>query len=288
MQTDEGPNSFAGAPASAPGPILKRVTASEAPSFLLIPDLHGHGSRLQAALAGAKRFPKAHLVFLGDLIDDSPRRRSARNDFRERGAPDDSRAILGKVKELHAQGKAEVLLGNHEVMACSAVLDDHHEMLELWWAHGGRETAASYGWRVNTQEGPLVEDLLWLREHARLWLPVGLAEAPVLASHATRPAPRRMELGLNLPRHLMPAEDFDPVVWFPLTEAEIRRGELHALPVGFTASVHGHMEDTDVRQHLDAAGQLVIQLDLHPKKKKLAMLHLAGDGKRQVVTQTVS
>lgn len=257
-------------------------------SHLLIPDIHGHWARFQAALAGAQRFPDSQLVFLGDLIDDSPRRRNARKDYRAKGVADDSRKILEQVRELHEQGKADLLLGNHEVVACSAVLDGNSQMLELWWAHGGRETAASYGWRVNDASGPLVEDLTWLRENARLWLPVGPAEAPVLASHATRPSLRRFELNLNLPRHLLPPEDFDPVVWFPLTEAEVQGGEVHPLAPGFTASVHGHVEDTDVRQHQDAAGQLVIQLDLHPKKKKLAMLHLSADGKRQIVTRTVS
>lgn len=235
----------------------------------------------------ARRFPEAHLVFLGDLIDDSPRRRTARRDYRERGVADDSREVLRQVRELHQQGRASVLLGNHEVLAMHAVLDNHWGMQEIWWRNGGRETAASYGWRGHSDPGPLAEDLQWLREHGRLWLEVGPDGRKVLAAHATRPGAGRVATGLDRPEHLLPADDFDPVVWYPLGEDQVPPF-LHPLPAGFQASVHGHMEDTTVRELLGQDGHPAIQLDLHPAKNKIAVLHLSPTGKRKVITQAIS
>lgn len=254
---------------------------------LLIPDLHGHLPRLQAALAVAHRFPQAHLVFLGDLIDDSPRRRTARKDYRERGLADDSHEVLRKVKELHDQGRADILLGNHEVMAIHAMLENHWGMQEIWWRNGGRETAAGYGWRGSGDPGLLAADLTWLREHGRLWLEVGPDGKKMLAAHATRPAIGRVEAKLNRPEHLLPADDFDPVVWYPLGEDQ-DPPFLHRLPTGFQASVHGHMEDNAVRELAGPDGHPAIQLDLHPAKNKIAVLHLSADGKRKVITQAIS
>lgn len=257
---------------------------TRAEEYLFIPDIHGYLPRLQAALVVARRFPESRLVFLGDLIDDSPRRRTARKDYRERGVADDSHEVLKVVRELHDQGRADLLLGNHEVMAMHAVLDNHWGMQEIWWRNGGRETAAGYGWRGHGDPGLLTADLTWLREHGRLWLEVGPDGKKVLAAHATRPAVKRIESALNRPEHLLPADDFDPVVWYPLGED----GEppfLHPLPAGFQASVHGHMEDTKVRELLGRGGYPAIQLDLYPARGRIAVLHLSATGKRKVITQ---
>lgn len=254
---------------------------------LFIPDIHGHLSRLQAALAVARRFPEAHLVFLGDLIDDSPRRRTARKDYRERGVADDSHEVIRQIRELHQREKATVLLGNHEVMAMHSVLDNQWRMQEIWWRNGGRETAAGYGWRGHGDADPLAADLTWLREQGRLWLEVGPDGKKLLAAHATRPHLTRVEEALNRPEHLLPAEDFDPVVWYPLGE-DGHPPFLHPLPVGFQASVHGHMEDNTVRELPGPDGYPAIQLDLHPARGKVALLHLSAAGKRKVITQAIS
>lgn len=263
------------------------LTRTGAGGHLFIPDLHGHLPRLQAALAVARRFPEAHLIFLGDLIDDSTRRRTARKDYRERGAPDDSLEVVKRVRVLHDQGRADILLGNHEILAMHAVLDNHWGMQEIWWRNGGRETAAGYGWRGHGDPGLLAADLTWLREHGRLWLEVGPEGKKVLAAHATRPAVRRVEAGLNRPEHLLPADDFDPVVWYPLGE-DGHPPFLHPLPAGFQASVHGHMEDNTVRELLGPDCHPAIQLDLHPAKNRIAVLHLSAVGKRKVITQAIS
>ena len=263
------------------------LTRTGAGGHLFIPDIHGHLPRLQAALAVARRFPEAHLVFLGDLIDDSPRRRTARKDYRERGVADDSREVLRQVRELHQQGRASVLLGNHEVLACSAVLDGDWGMHEIWWRNGGRETAASYGWRGHGEADLLAEDLHWLREHGRLWLEVGPDGRKVLAAHATRPSAGRVATGLDRPEHLLPADDFDPVVWYPLGEDQ-QPPFLHPLPTGFQASVHGHMEAVKVRELPGPDQRPAIQLDLHPGRGKVAVLHLSPAGERQVILQGIS
>ncbi|RJF74622.1 hypothetical protein D3875_03515 [Deinococcus cavernae] len=265
---------------------MKATSRTPGDGHLLIPDIHGHLPRLQAALTVARRFPEAHLIFLGDLIDDSPRRRTARRDYRERGVADDSREVLKLVRELQQQGTASVLLGNHEVLACSAVLDGDWGMQEIWWRNGGRETAASYGWRGHGEPGVLAADLQWLREHGRLWLEVGPEGRKVLAAHATRPHLTRVEEALNRPEHLLPAEDFDPVVWYPLGEDQ-QPPFLHPLPTGFQASVHGHMEAAKVRELLGPDQRPAIQLDLHPGRGKVAVLHLSPAGERQVILQGI-
>ena len=263
------------------------LTRTGAGGHLFIPDLHGHLPRLQAALAVARRFPEAHLIFLGDLIDDSTRRRTARKDYRERGAPDDSLEVVKRVRVLHDQGRADILLGNHEVMAMHAVLDNHWGMQEIWWRNGGRETAAGYGWRGHGDPGLLAADLTWLREYGRLWLEVGPEGKKVLAAHSTRPAVERVASALNRPEHLLPADDFDPVVWYPLGE-DGHPPFLHPLPVGFQASVHGHMEAVKVRELPGPDQRPAIQLDLHPGRGKVAVLHLSPAGERQVILQGIS
>ncbi|WP_216325454.1 metallophosphoesterase [Deinococcus aestuarii] len=249
-------------------------------SWLVIPDLHGHGARLRAALDVADRtFPAARLIFLGDLIDDSPRRREARRAATNPGGADDSREVLATVRTLVESGRAEVLLGNHEAMAAAAVLDDDRALMNLWWKVGGREAAASYGWNGKGDAGALAGDLRWLREHGRLWLEVGPPEAQVLFSHATRPGPKRLASGKNRAADLWPSDADDDVVWFPLAlpgDPSTRR--LHPLPGGFRASVHGHMETPDLHQIPDDEGKAALQIDLHPGKGKLCLLHIGGDG----------
>lgn len=221
-------------------------------SWLVVPDLHGHAARLRAVLQVANRVhPAARLIFLGDLIDDSPRRREARRIHANPGSPDDSREVLETVRNLVDSGRAEVLLGNHEVMAAAAVLDDDRAMMGLWWKVGGREAAASYGWSGKGDAGALAEDLRWLREHGRLWLEleVGPSGGHVLLSHATRPGPKRLASGRNRAADLWPSDADDDVVWFPLgLEGNPSAQRLHPLPVDFGLSIHGHMETPTLHQ----------------------------------------
>lgn len=248
-------------------------------SWLVIPDLHGHAARLNAALDSVRDFPTSRLVFLGDLIDDSPRRRLARRAPPSPGTADDSRLVLETVRVLVESGRAEVLLGNHEVMAAAAVLDDHRPLMNLWWKVGGREAAASYGWDGRNNSPALMAALRWLRDHARLWLEIGLPGEQVLLSHATRPTPKRYASGLNRAGDLLPGDD--DVVWFPLgldSDNGARLRSLPLLPPGFIASLHGHMETPEVWTLLDSEDHPAHQLDVNPARQKLALMLVSAEG----------
>ncbi|ANE42952.1 metallophosphoesterase [Deinococcus puniceus] len=244
-------------------------------SWLVIPDLHGHAARLDAALKSAQHFRASKLVFLGDLIDDSPRRRLARRAPPSPGTADDSRLVLETVRGLVESGRAEVVLGNHEVMAAASVLDDHRPLMNLWWKVGGREAAASYGWDGRGDPPALMADLRWLREHARLWLNIGPPGATLLLAHATRPTLQRYASGLNRATDLLPSDGDDDVVWFPLGLESDNGARLRSLPLllpGFIASLHGHMETPEVWTLLDSEDNPAYQLDLAPARQKLALM----------------
>ncbi len=250
-------------------------------SWLVIPDLHGHAARLEAALKQVARYPASRLAFLGDLIDDSPRRREARKAGTLPGTPDDSREILATVRSLHDAGRAEVLLGNHEVMAMASVLDDHRPLMDAWWRVGGKEAAASYGWKGKGETGELADDLRWLRGHGRLWLSVGPPGAEVLLSHATRPSRARFLNGQNCAADLTPSAVNDEVVWHPLGLESGNGSRLRSLPLlpdSFTASLHGHMETPDLWTLLDTQDIPAHQLDLHPGQRRLALMHVGAEG----------
>lgn len=228
------------------------------------------------------KHPGARLAFLGDLIDDSPRRREARRAKGEPGKPDDSRAIVQIVRQLAEAGRAEVLLGNHEIMAMATVLDDHRPLMDVWWRVGGREAAASYGWKGKGEAGELADDLRWLREHGRLWLSIGPPGAEVLLSHATRPSPSRFLSGQNRAADLTPSAANDDVVWLPMGLNSDNGARLRSLPLlgeGLTASLHGHMETPDLWTLLDTQDIPAHQLDLHPAQRRLALMHVDGEGR---------
>jgi len=194
---------------------------------------------------------------------------------------DDSRRILETVRVLVESGRAEVLLGNHEVMAAAAVLDDHRPLMDLWWKVGGREAAASYGWDGRNSSPALMADLRWLRDHARLWLEIGLPGEQVLLSHATRPTPKRYASGLNRAGDLLPSDGEDEVVWFPLGLDSDNGAHLNSLPLlppGFVASLHGHMETPDLWTLLDREDNPAYQLDMNPAQQKLALMLVDENG----------
>ncbi|WP_372604220.1 metallophosphoesterase [Actibacterium sp.] len=80
-------------------------------TFDIIPDIHGQSAKLDAALAGLGWRPKGHgwthpdpdrqIVFLGDFIDRGP----------------DNRAVVRTVRRLIDSGRAQAIMGNHELNA---------------------------------------------------------------------------------------------------------------------------------------------------------------------------
>ncbi|UQN07021.1 metallophosphoesterase [Deinococcus sp. QL22] len=250
-------------------------------SWLVIPDLHGHAARLNVALKLAQHFQASKLVFLGDLIDDSPRRRVARRMPPSPGTGDNSRLVPETVRVLVELGRAELILGNHEAMAAASVLDDHRPLMNLWWKVGGREAAASYGWDGRGDSPALMADLRWVRENACLWLEIGPPGATILLSHATRPTPERYVSGLNRAGDLLPSDSDDDVVWFPLgLEAAngARLLSLPTLPPRFVASLHGHMETPGLWTLLDTENNPAYQLDMNPARQKLALMLVSAEG----------
>ena len=100
----------------------------------MVPDLHG---RLDLLLAALRQFPEAHFLSLGDAIDRGPR----------------SLATVDKLLELHDQGRATLLMGNHERMAQEGLkwyrrysgthdMGDYRKAMEgyQWWMQAGGDT----------------------------------------------------------------------------------------------------------------------------------------------------
>ena len=101
---------------------------------VVVPDLHG---RLDLLLAAVREFPAAHFLSLGDAIDRGPR----------------SLGTVDKLLELHAEGRATLLMGNHERMAQEGLrwykqytgthdLGDYRKAMEgyQWWMQAGGST----------------------------------------------------------------------------------------------------------------------------------------------------
>ncbi len=101
---------------------------------VVVPDLHG---RLDLLLAALREFPSAHFLSLGDAIDRGPR----------------SLGTVDKLLELHGEGRATLLMGNHERMAQEGLrwykqytgthdLGDYRKAMEgyQWWMQAGGET----------------------------------------------------------------------------------------------------------------------------------------------------
>src|ERR1700722_8786332 len=119
-----------------------------------IGDVHGSLELLKKLLekidADIRKRKKATVrkVFLGDYID--------------RGLQ--SRGVIEYLIDLGKQDKDTIfLMGNHEQVMRSILLDQDKELLDSWLSFGGRETLMSYGVKPSVfTEGPkqLIEDLV--------------------------------------------------------------------------------------------------------------------------------
>jgi len=161
--------------------------------ILVIPDLHGRYNLLQLAL---DNYPEHHYVFLGDLID--------------RG--DDSKNCLRTALLLHEQGRADLILGNHEYMAWMAYT--YPSRYDWWLGHGGKECLESY-----SSEADFKLDLYKYLEVSEAYVIKG----PFLFSHAGIPA---------IKGNTILGEDH---LWLRPQD-----GVFHPAPEDVTHSFHGH------------------------------------------------
>jgi len=125
-----------------------------------IGDIHGRNDLLTSlirkiendirSLTGTETLYEIKVIFLGDYID--------------RG--DDSKAVIEKLMSLSDNEINFIfLMGNHEETLLSFL--ENSDVGALWLQHGGRETLASYGVTLKTEEGvekPLEKLRLELRE----------------------------------------------------------------------------------------------------------------------------
>lgn len=191
---------------------------------VVIPDLHGRPDLLDAAVA---EYPEAHFVGLGDAIDRGPR----------------SMRTVEKLLALKKEGRATLMMGNHEQMAASGLrwyrqyqgthdMGDYRRAIEGFrsWMRAGGETVRSELGSLTLEQFPaLLED--YLQDLKRVVYVTGdgeihdqpPAEPSVLVAHASPPVRHQ-----NYPDPLVAA------LWLRPFEGPF------AIPDGVLYSVHGH------------------------------------------------
>lgn len=110
----------------------------------MISDIHGCYREFNALLRKANYVPdQDKLILIGDYVDRGP----------------NSKAIVEQVMSLQEVGGAVVLKGNHDKMACDALLSDDEDKLDIHWLNnGGFYTLLSY---VGADAGLVQQDLGW-------------------------------------------------------------------------------------------------------------------------------
>lgn len=168
---------------------------------IVIPDLHGFSSYLEAVL---RQHPDRNFIFLGDYVDRGP----------------DSRGVLEHVRALVEQGRAVALKGNHDDMMIDALLRNDMQCMSDWLRNGGHETQR----QMRIKE--LHDWAVWMDENLKPWTTSG----GVFLSHAMRPEDYELPEQGNLhlwgrPQWKVPGPQGD---------------HQPPLPAGCDCSVHGH------------------------------------------------
>ena len=191
---------------------------------VVIPDLHGRPDLLDAAVA---EFPEAHFLALGDAIDRGPR----------------SMKTVEKLLALKKEGRATLLMGNHELMAASGLrwyrqyqgthdMGDYRRAIEgfrAWMRAGGETVRSELGGLTLEQFPALLEEYLhdlkrvvYVTEDGEIH-----DQAPgtpsVLVAHASPPV-----------RHQQYPDAMTAALWLRPYEGPFAMAE------GVTYSVHGH------------------------------------------------
>ncbi len=191
---------------------------------VVIPDLHGRLDLLQAAM---NTFPAAHFLSLGDAIDRGPR----------------SLDTVGLLMELRAEGRATLLMGNHERMALEGLrwyrqhqgthdLGDYRRAMEglSWWMKNGGESVRRELSSLTLERFPrlladyldALERLVYVTGDGQIHSQLPEA-ASVLVAHASPPV-----------RHRQYPDPQEALLWLRPFEGPF------TLPPGVVYSVHGH------------------------------------------------
>ncbi|ACO47125.1 metallophosphoesterase [Deinococcus deserti] len=193
-------------------------------TVVVLPDLHGRADLLRAAV---HRYPEAHFLGLGDAIDRGPR----------------SLETVQLLMDLHAEGRATLLMGNHERMMQEGLrwyrqyqstrdMTDYRRGMEgfQWWMRAGGETVRREVSPLTLEAfPPLLEAYLAVLRRVVYVTDDGqihddLPTAPsVLVSHASPP--------VQHPRHPNP---LSAALWLRPFEGPF------PLPESVIYSVHGH------------------------------------------------
>jgi Calcineurin-like phosphoesterase. len=234
---------------------------------IVIPDLHGRVDLLRAAV---DRFPSAHFLSLGDAIDRGP----------------NSLATIELLLELHAAGRATLLMGNHERMAQEGPrwykdylgthdMGDYRRAMEgyHWWMRAGGETVRRELGSLTLEQFPaLLERYLNLPDLRRVVYVTAdgeiHAEAPgadrpsVLVSHAAPPV-----------AHQTHPNPLSAALWLRPFEGPF------PLPDGVVYSLHGH---TPVRQPTRLGRHVYVDLGAY-ETGRLALVELGNPQERPVI-----
>src|SRR5690348_111666 len=103
---------------------------------LVIGDIHGHLTALEAILRAVGLAKGDTLVALGDYIDRGP----------------DSRGVLDRMVALESECQLIPLLGNHEEMMLASRIRGRTGNAE-WLSNGGDKTLESYGGPLHAATG---------------------------------------------------------------------------------------------------------------------------------------
>lgn len=196
---------------------------------LLLPDLHGRADLLEAALAYTEATfgSEVHLLSLGDAIDRGPH----------------SLRCAELLLDLQRQGRATLLMGNHERMAQEGLQHfrrylasrdpaDERRALEgfRWWMENGGESVRREAGSLTLEQFPpvLAEYLDTLQRVVYVTADGQVqatppAEASVLVAHASPPV-----------RHPQYPSPESAALWLRPFDGPF------PLPEGVTYSVHGH------------------------------------------------
>lgn len=192
--------------------------------IIILPDLHGRPDLLRAAM---ERFPVAHFVSLGDAIDRGPR----------------SMPVVELLLQLRREGRATLLMGNHERMAMEGIhwyrqyegthdLGDYRKAMEgyQWWMKAGGDTVRSELGGLSLEKfPPMLEEYLTDLKRVVYVTADGEIhdEAPrspsVLIAHASPPV-----------SHAQHRNPMSAALWLRPFEGPF------PMPEGVVYSVHGH------------------------------------------------